>query len=100
LFFIGVVVKLLGKALRLKAASVAPVLKVVAVLLILGLTYNHQYAKEVNVGCPTHRYNSIKGNENYTKCYSTAVIIHIKTQHTGHDPEEDRDVNMLRIDDR
>ena len=47
MFFIGVVVKLLGKALRLKAASVAPVLKVVAVLLILGLTYTPNMQKRL-----------------------------------------------------
>ena len=93
------VVKLLGKALRLKAASVAPVLKVVAVLLILGLTYTPNMQKRLMlVAQPT--VNSIKGSESYSECYSTAVIIHIKAQHTGHDPEEDRDVNMLRIDDR
>ena len=47
LSFTGVVAKLLGKALRLRAVSVAPVLKVVAVLLILGLTYTPNMQKRL-----------------------------------------------------
>ena len=46
LSFTGVVAKLLGKALRLRAVSVAPV-KVVAVLLILGLTYTPNMQKRL-----------------------------------------------------
>jgi hypothetical protein len=79
----------------------------VVVLLILGLTYIPDMQKKIKVGCPIHRYNKITGNASYIYCYFTYryftylyVIIHIITQHTGHDPEEDRDVNMLRIDDR
>jgi hypothetical protein len=44
---------------------------------------------------PKHVYDKLKGNEDY----SCGCPYH-QTQHTGHNTEEDRDVNTLRIDDR
>jgi len=53
------------------------------------------YAKEMNVGSP-----KLQNDKEADKAYSTAVHICIQAEHTGHNPDDDRDVNMLSTDDR
>jgi hypothetical protein len=56
-------------------------------------TLHPDYAREMKVGNPTS-HNDTKHS------YSTTVAMYITSEHTGHDPNEDRDVNMLKVDDR
>jgi len=55
-----------------------------------------EYAKEMNVGSPKPEHDKVKAYD----ALSTVVDIFIQPEHTGHDPNEDRDVNLLSVDDR
>jgi len=55
-----------------------------------------EYAKEMNVGSPKPHNDKEKAHDTY----STAVDVYIQPDYTGHDPAEDRDVNLLSMDHR